>query len=197
MTSDRPLKIVVEGPSDAQLIRAILGDEIATKVRFYAAQGQASLATVGRNILYHDGGPVLLVMDSDTLSPRLTAELESLSLAAMSGPVTSGMPLPDSVTGQQPLFNVFAFVPEIEAVFFEAPDALTQVLGKKASGIELKEGHIIPREVMKAFFGDTKLYRDYQGLLSHLDSNAKHALAAGPQAAKLKTIVETLLADEP
>src|SRR5205807_422759 len=141
------LKIVVEGRTDAQLIRAILGGEVAKKTRIYAAQGRASLETIARNVLFHEGGPVLLVMDSDTLNPQLTAELESFSLAAMRGPVTSGIQPAVTMNSEPPPFRVFTFVPEIEAVFFEAPRVLDRLLGKKPPEEKIKEGHLVPKQV--------------------------------------------------
>src|SRR5262245_6494788 len=121
MTAERGLKIIVEGATDAQIIRAILGKTLSNKVRIFAGQGRASLATVGRNVLFHEGGPVLLVMDSATLDPQLTAELQSMTRVAMTGALTSGIPLSVRTVAEPQRFRVFTFVPEIEAVFFEAP----------------------------------------------------------------------------
>src|SRR5438445_6796369 len=117
MTTEHGLKIIVEGITDAKIIRAILGEALSKKVRIFAGKGRASLATVGRNVLFHEGGPVLLVMDSDTLDPQLTAELQSMNRVAMSGAITSGVQLPVPTAAESPQFRVFTFVPEIEAVF--------------------------------------------------------------------------------
>jgi hypothetical protein len=195
MTSQPSLKIVVESATDARLIRVILGDDLAKKARFYAGQGRASLATIGRNILFHEGGPVLLVMDSHTLNPELTAELESLNIAAMSGAVTSGIQLPSAIAAGKLQFRVFTFVPEIEAVFFESPEALDHMLGKKPPQEKIKEGHLIPKQVLAELLPNGKSHGGYQGLLEHLDSKAQYALAGGAQAAKLRAMVESLLAD--
>jgi hypothetical protein len=46
MTSPGGLKIVVEGPTDVQIVRAILGEDLAKKARFFAARGLLSLAIV-------------------------------------------------------------------------------------------------------------------------------------------------------
>lgn len=71
MTTEQGLKVIVEGLTDAKILRAILGEALSKKVQIFAGQGRASLATVGRNILFHEGGPVLLVRDSETLDPNL------------------------------------------------------------------------------------------------------------------------------
>src|SRR4051794_13028787 len=127
MTANRDVKIIVEGVTDAQIIRAILGEALSKKVRIFAGQGRASLATVGRNVLFHEGGPVLLVMDSDTLDPQLTAELQSMTGVAMSGAITSGVRPPVPPSADPPPFRVFTFVPEIEVVLFEAPEVLERL----------------------------------------------------------------------
>jgi hypothetical protein len=195
MTLQPSLKIVVEGVTDAQLVRAILGDELARESRFFAAQGRISLATVGRNILVHEGGPVLLVMDSDTLNPQLAAERQALNMVALRGAITSGAPLSIVPALDTMPFKVFTFMPEIEAVFFEAPQALDQLLGKTTPQEKIKEGTFIPKKILAELLGDGKAPRDYQELLSHLDPKSQHALAAGPQARNLKAMVEALLKD--
>jgi hypothetical protein len=193
MTFQPDLTIIVEGVEDAQLIRAILGEEVAKRVRFYAGQGRASLATLGRNVLVHEGGPVLVVMDSDTLNPQRTAELQSLTRAAMSSPITSGVQLPAMPESAMLEFKVFTFVPEIEAVFFEAPGALDKLLGNKPSQEKVKEGHFAPKHVLTELLANARAHRDYRDLLSHLDQKTQQALAVGRQASNLKATVASLL----
>ncbi len=195
MTIQPSLKIVVEGVTDAQIIRAILGDNLAKRARFFAGQGRASLVTLGRNILFHEGGPVMLVVNADTLNLKLAAELESLKIAAMTGPLTSGMQLPDATVADKLQFKVFTFVPEIEAVFFESPETIDRMVGKKPPREKIKEGQLIPKQVLAELLPNGEALRDYQGLLEHLDPEAQHALAGGAQAGRLKAMVESLLAD--
>ncbi|HYT95256.1 MAG TPA: hypothetical protein VEL76_41445 [Gemmataceae bacterium] len=195
MMTPPSLKIIVEGVTDAQLIRAILGDDLAKHAQFYAAQGRASLAALGQTILFHEGGPVLLVMDSDTLNPQLAAEMQSLTIAAMSGSLTSGGQFPVETLPLTSQFKVFTFIPEIEAVFFEAPEVLDRLLGKKAPQDKVREGHLIPKQVLTELLANAKTHHDYQQLLEHLDPKAQKSLATGSQASRLKATVESLLAD--
>src|SRR5437762_12025506 len=105
MSTPSNLSVVVEGPNDAHIIRAVLEKDLAGKLRFFAAGGRVSLATVGRNILVHEGGQVLLVMDSDTRNQRLVDELQSMAFTATSGVAPSSLPrLSEWV-------KVFVFVP--------------------------------------------------------------------------------------
>ncbi len=66
MTTQPTLTLVVEGPSDAEFVRAVLGKELTKQTRFFIGRGKMSLASLGRNILVDQGGPVLVVMDADT-----------------------------------------------------------------------------------------------------------------------------------
>jgi hypothetical protein len=189
MTAEHGLKIIVEGATDARIIRAILGEALSKKVRIFAGQGRASLATVGRNVLFHEGGPVLIVMDSDTLDPQLTAELQSMARMAMSVPITSGVQLPVPTSGESPQFNVFTFVPEIEAVFFEAPQSLERMLGKMPSAEKVKDGRRIPKQTLAELLGETDEARGYDAFLSRIDP----AIGSAHQAQGLKQMVESML----
>ncbi len=182
MTAPASLNVVVEGPTDARIIRTVLGRALAEKLRFYAAQGRASLATVGRNLLVHEGGPVLLVWDADTLNPRLSEEMRAMTRAALGGVAPGG------------LFEVFTFIPEIEVIFFEAPQALESVLGRKIAKEELREGQLVPRATLGRLLPNEKAGGDCQRLLDGMDARAADALARGKQARALREAVESLLA---
>src|SRR5262249_49546326 len=156
----------------------ILGEDLAKKVQFFASQGRASLATLGRNVLVHEGGPVLLVMDSDTLDPRLTAELESMNKVAMSSVRTSGAQLPVPAASSRQ-FKVFTFVPEIEAVFFEAPEVLGRLVGKTVSKDKVSEGHLVPKQVLAELLADTKAHQDYHLIIDHIDPQSRQSIASG------------------
>jgi hypothetical protein len=194
MATQPGLKVVVEGADDARIIRAIAGKELADRLRIFASQGRVSLATVGRNILFHEGGPVLLVMDSDTLNPQRAVELRSMNLAALSGVVTSGLQTSPFGGAATPEFKVFTFVPAIEVVFFEAPEALDRLLGKQMPEEKLREGHLIPQQTLAELLGNGRAPRDYHALLADLDPQVQRALASGAQAKALKEMMESLLA---
>jgi len=52
---------------DIHLIRKLLFQEPVDAMKFYASMGKVSAVTIARNMLVHEGGPVLLAIDSDTL----------------------------------------------------------------------------------------------------------------------------------
>jgi hypothetical protein len=193
MTAQPVLKVVVEGPDDARLLRALAGRELAGRLRVFAAQGLASLATVGRNILFDEGGPVLVVMDSETLDPQLSRELQGLTAAALSWPLTSGVPIPRDAESAPP-FKVFAFVPEIEVVFFEAPQALDRLLGKATPQEKVKDGLLVPKPTLLELLKNGRPHRDYQSLLEDMDPQVQEAIASGRQAKALRATIESMLA---
>jgi hypothetical protein len=156
MTTQSTLKIIVEGPTDAEIVRAILGEDLAKKARFFASQGHTSLATLARNVLIHEGGPVLLVMDSETLDPQLITERESIARVALSGALTSGAQIPTTTIPLPLPFQVFAFVPTIKAVFFEAPQALARILGKAPPPEKVKEGRLVPEQTLSDLLANAK-----------------------------------------
>jgi hypothetical protein len=81
--SDFKLRIIAESPSDIHFIRKLLYRELVSEMKFYASQGKVSAVTVARNILVHEGGPVLLAIDSDTLDIERQREYEATALAAV------------------------------------------------------------------------------------------------------------------
>jgi hypothetical protein len=185
MTLQSSLYIVVEGPTDAQIIRNILGKELAGRLRFFATSGRTSLATVARNLLVHEGGPVLLVMDADTRNPQLVGELRSMTLMATSGVLPPNLPrLSDWV-------QVFAFVPEIEVIFFEAPQSLEIILGKKIPEEKVQEGLLAPKATLAKLLGEGKV--DYQTLVTSLSPEVASILASSSQAQALKTVIESMI----
>lgn len=182
MTSSSNLTIVVEGKTDAQLVRALLGKELAERLRFFASQGRASLATVGRNLLVHEGTPVLIVMDADTRNPHLAQERQALTRMALCG------------VAPEELCKVFAFIPEIEVVFFEAPQALEQVLGTKLSEEMVNDGLIVPKEALSRLLGEGQPVSDYATFMTRIAPQVAGALASGKQATALRAVVESMSA---
>jgi hypothetical protein len=185
MTHPSSLYVVVESRSDADLIRAILGNEIASRIRFFAAGGRASLATVGRNILVHEGGPILLVMDSETRSEQLVDEQKSMVFLAMSGVA------PPNLAGLREWVKVFAFVPEIEVIFFEAATVLELLLGKKVPEEKLQEGMLVPKATLTGLLADAKT--SHQALIASITPDVASVVTTGRQARALKTTIESML----
>jgi hypothetical protein len=182
MTSSRNLLIVVEGQTDASIIRAILGDELKSKTRFFSGQGRMALPTIARNLLVHEGGPVVIVMDSDTLNPAQSESAQAMAKYAM-----------ESVAPTE-LFRVFMFVPEIEVIFFEAPLALERILGKPAPAEAIQEGLLVPKQTLDRLLKEAGDQKGYIALVSNIDPETASELASGKQAAALIETVKSFVA---
>lgn len=172
MTTEK-LLIVVEGRTDASILRAILGDDLKSKTRFFSGEGKMGLATIGRNLLIHEGGPVLVVRNSDTLNAEHSEEEELLVGYALASVAPGSM------------FRIFTFKPAIEVVFFEAPDALERLLGKPIAPETVREGSFIPKQTVETLLHEAATGMDYLSFVSNIDSEIGGALAKGHQAVAL------------
>jgi hypothetical protein len=174
------LTIVVEGRSDAILLRRLLSEQKAIPLRFYAAQGRMSLASLGRNILVHEGAPVLVVMDGDTLNPRNADEacrLVEVLLRRFSAEDQSA---------------AFAFVPESEVVFFEEPSVLVRRFGPEVvSQSMIERGRLQPRAVLGGILKGAGLTRE--AYFKELSGEEIDGLRRGEQASRLIDVVEGLM----
>lgn len=178
---DSLLSVVVNRAEDAALLRALLPAEHLERMRFYAAAGRVALATVGRNILVHEGGPVLIVMDSDTRNTNRADELRSITLAALRN-FSPGGPL-----------DVVTFIPETEVVFFETPAALERLLGTTMEESTLREGLLAPRATLDRLLRENGRGPGLPALLQSLGEEALDAVRSGPQACVLLDSVTSLL----
>jgi hypothetical protein len=180
--SDFKLRIIAESLSDIHFIRKLLYREPVREMKFYASQGKVSAVTVARNILVHEGGPVLLAVDSDTLDIERQREYEATALAAVEVAYAR-----DFVT-MQPLCGVFTFRPSLEVVFFEAPKALELLLGKEVDERTIEEGKARPKQLLQKLYG-IKDSSWLETVIRKIDEPMQDLLRAGEQATRLREIV--------
>ena len=100
-----PVSIVVEGLSDVQILRSLLNERQLKDARFFAAQGNLSVASLARNILVHEATPVVVVVDSDGADAAQVQSEQSSALASIS-PASR--------------YSVFAFDPSLHEVMIDA-----------------------------------------------------------------------------
>jgi len=175
------LNIVVEGPTDTAILRAVLADEHLGPTRFFVAGGRISLASLGRNLLVHEGDPVVVIMDGDSHDQGRVEELQGLTRTALR------QMAPDD------LFEVFVFVPEIEVVFFEAPIGLERMLSMSLAPERLQEGLLAPKQTLLRLCREHRPPLDEATLIRQIDVAAAQAIRAGTQMAALIRTLETLM----
>jgi hypothetical protein len=173
------LSIVVRARSDAILLRRLLSKRESIPLQFYAAEGVISLATVGRNILVHEGAPVLVVMDAETYNPRKAKEecgLVEMLLRRFSAEEDSA---------------AFAFVPELEIVFFEAPSVLVRSFGPEiVSPSTLERGQYQPKTTLRGILQGAGISRE--SYFKQLGVEDIDELRRGNQLSRLIEVVEGL-----
>jgi len=179
--------IVAEGLSDVHLIRRLLHRELSGDMKFYASQGKMAASTVARNILVHEGGAVLVVVDADTLSAEKQREFEATTAASVQGLLYSG-----GLTSLLARFKVFTFRPESEVVFFEAPKALEQLIGLPVDLGIVSEGLALPKQTLKRLW-QTRLPVSQDSLFQKVDEEIADLLREGEQARRLKDMVLSLI----
>ena len=181
------LRVITESLDNVHLIRILLAHELSPGMKFYASRGGVSPVTVGRNILVHEGGPVLIAVDSHTLDLEHQSEIEATASAAIGGLFHSA----DNFA-MKSLFGVFTFLPSAEVVFFEAPDAMRRVLGKEIDERTIEEGKARPRQTLQTLFGVKEDFW-FSTLLLKIDEPAIDLLRQGEQATRLREMALGLL----
>jgi hypothetical protein len=162
--------VVVEERLDAVLLRRVIQRALSVEPRFFTGDGQIALASLARNILVHEGGPVFVVMDAETTNGDMAFEACAMTRMAL-GHVSS-----------DDAFDVFAFVPHLEVVFFEAPDVLRRRFGAHAQDVELELGRFSPTQTLDVLL--KRSGRDLESFVRELDDCDLDALLAGPQLSR-------------
>ncbi|HEX2079904.1 MAG TPA: hypothetical protein VHG08_19460 [Longimicrobium sp.] len=135
--------------------------------------------TLARNLLVHEGGPVLVVIDGDTIEPDKVVEERELTRATL------------RVLADDSQFEVFVFAPQLDVAFYEAPSILLRHLGWEGRGAELELGLVDSARRLRMLLEQRGLNREefYRGLCDEdIDE-----LLRGPQMTRLIAAAEALL----
>jgi hypothetical protein len=168
---------VVEGETDAAVLRKLLPKSF-TNVRFFAAGGRMSLASLARNLLIHEGAPVMVVADGGTLdADRLQEDRANLQLA-----------LRNVAPGGR--FGVFLFVPEIEVLFFESEQVVEAIsAGTSVSLVAAEYGKALPRRTLAEILRG----ESFGSWLETIDPQTWDMVRGGEQAQSFLGAVHKLL----
>ncbi len=168
--------IVVEGRSDVAILRPFLARTIGRPFRFFASGGRNGLATIGRNILVHEGNPVLVAMDADTFDAASAAEACGMVRAALRR------------FSSDDLSDAFAFIPEIEVIFFEAAPLLIR---RGIDPAQIERGLYRPKLVLSEEL--TLLGQTLESFVKGLTDEDIDDLRGGDQASRFLQVVEHLV----
>ena len=110
--------VVVEGMSDVAILRAVLDAKLLENVFLVDAGGAASIPSLARSLVARRSVPVAIFADADSLQEEVVGERRE-----------QFKDLVNSVAGRIPSAVVLA-VPEVEVIFFSAPDMIKRVFGE-------------------------------------------------------------------
>lgn len=136
--------VVVEGASDEEILRAVLDPKLLEGVFIVPAGGLANMASLARSLLVRRSVPVAIFADADSLEEEVIGERRD-----------QFKDLVNAAAGKTPSAVVLA-VPEVEVIFFSAPDLIEKLLGQA------------PPELMALG------RRDPKGILAQLSSSGKN-----------------------
>ncbi len=98
------------------------------------------------------------------------------------------------MNGRDREVGVFAFVPEIEVIFFEALPALERLLGEPVPPAAVDEGLLIPHKTLAALLGRKGRLDKVTMLYTQLaDPEIADLIAQGEQATALRDTVISIL----
>jgi hypothetical protein len=174
------INVAVGTQSSLPLLRRLF-DGTNGSFRFFTGVGRPSPSTLGQSVLVREGGPVLVVIDGETLSPRKAAEERDMARGMLQLIST-----PDSG-------DAFVFVPGLEVIFFETPGVLLGRFGAEAVTESIIErGHYLPEDTLAKVLSPSGLSKE--DFFKSLTSEELEVLRRGPQASKLIAAVEKLAA---
>lgn len=179
MSADCELIVVVEHHAEAVVVACLLDATRGLVPRFFVSEERTGLATLARNILVHEGGPVLVVMNSQTTNADAAAEKKGFVSAAV------------NYVANEDAFGVVAFTPSIEIIVFEEPSVLMKHLdGTDAPESLLALGALDPSGTLHRMLGETDAVEQFYQSLSIDDLRI---LSKGTQAAAFFSEVDRLM----
>ena len=170
--------VVAEELLDVVLLNRVIQRALSIKARFFTGDGQIALVSLARNILVHDGGPVFVVLDAETTNGDMAAEACALTRMAL------------GYVSLEDAFDVCAFLPQLEVVFFDAPGVLRRHLGAQVHELELELGRFSPAQTLNGLLARSG--RDLESFIRELDDCDLDALLAGPQLSRFISAADAL-----
>jgi len=172
--------ILVEGRTDAEFLQRLLPHELLKDAEIVIGGGSSGIPSLARSLLVRRKKPVAVVMnadsmDSDVIDERLTSTEDLIRAADASVPV-----------------KVIVAVPEIEAWFFTAPEAIERVLGESVPNEMVALGKRDPRGVLLQLAEKSKTNWDSRRAVGLLDDHDIERIRALPQVSELSSFLKSV-----
>jgi hypothetical protein len=172
--------ILVEGLTDADFLRQILPQEVLRNAELVTAGGKSGVSSLARSVLVRRKRPVAVVMDSDSMDPEVIEEQQQ-STEDLIRAADASIPV-----------KVISAVPEIEAWFFAAPEAIGRVLGEEVSAEWVSLGKRDPKGVLHQLASNSNKQWNTNQAIGSLDAHDIERIRAIPEVAELKTFLEMM-----
>ena len=169
--------IVVEGPDDAAILKAILPDLSLSNVKFINGQGKYGAESMARKLLMTERMPTVLVIDADTDSPDIIWEHQQ-DLDFLMRQAAAGIP-----------FKSLLAVPAIEAIFFQERTVLETLIDRQLTDLEWHLAQHNPKELLKTSSGGISGFT--QTTLPALADDTIQILRQHPLIQELTTFLST------
>lgn len=176
MTVDRPI-LVVESLLHGFLLRRLMTRTLSVDPRFYSGDGRRALGTMGRSILVHEGGPVFVVKDARTVDVESAEEIRGMARMVL------------GYIAHEDDYDVFAFMPQLEVVFFEAPSVLRRYV-PEIHDLELELGQFNSAAMLERLLA--RAGHTVESFYRQLDDCDLDALLAGPQLSACMAAADAL-----
>ena len=171
--------IVVEGSSDAQILRALIEPALLKEIKFINGEGKYGAETMARSLLLDRHIPVLLVIDADTSNPEAIHNYQQ-DLDFLTRSAAVGTP-----------YKILQAVPTIEAIFLQDRSLFEQLIGRQFTDLEWQLGQKQPRELLSQHPAGAKAF--IQSTLSQLNPQRRHILCQLPLIQDITTFLTTPL----
>jgi hypothetical protein len=110
--------VVVEGETDADILRSVLDPKLLIDVGLVPAGGIAYIPSLARSLLVRRSIPVAIFADSDSLDKHSINDRRTQFKGLL------------NAVARSTSTEVILAVPEIEAIFFTSPDIIKKVFGR-------------------------------------------------------------------
>lgn len=138
--------IVVEHPTDAVILRAILPETLLEEAKFVNGQGRYGAESMARKLLITERLPTVLVIDADAEHTAIVQEQQQ-DLDCVLRQAAAGIP-----------YQILLAVPEIEVVFFQDRKILESLLGHQLTDLEWHLAQQQPKALLDTLPGGSSAF---------------------------------------
>lgn len=165
--------VLAEGPTEMALLERLLPPEVMVDVLLVDGVGRTFIPSKARTLLVTWHRPVAVVLDSDSVEPDTIVERhqefdELIRMASGGTPV-----------------KVISAIPNTEAWFFAAPEAIGRVLGRPVDPEWIALGRRDPRGILQHLAEKNNTTWDLRRGIAALDDQDVQRIRTVPEVAEL------------